>query len=377
MMGPGQFITTLRKGKPGPAYLLCGPDRFLHEECRAAIVRALPPETRDWCLSEIEFEPGRLGRDLQNAFQMPMLGGHSFFILTDPEDFKHATDEDYEDLQQYLERPSSFATLVFFAVEPDRRRRFVQLLEKKAELVEMQPLDRRQAAAWLKAYLGRAGVEIAQDLAEEIAAKFESASPAARSREMGVNLVWVRTEIQKVLAARPQVKSLQPADLELIVAFREEREIGKLLRAIAQRQFQQALEYLRSLVASKQSEILLLWCIGDLFRQALKSASLADARGAASYGSRGAGRGPQGGPYRGWARNPYATAEIAPLAARNYTHQELLQAVRNVRQADLGIKSSWKDSRILLEFLVWRIIAGKGSASLPLDDVIPAISAEG
>ena len=373
-MGPGQFIATLRKGKPGPSYFFSGPDRFLHEECRAAIIHSLTPETRDWCFSEIEFEPGRLGRDLQNACQMPMLGGHSFFIFTDPEDFKHATDEDYEALQLYLERPSAFATVVFTAVEPDRRRRFVQLLEKKAEQVDMQPLDRRQAAAWLKAYLGRAGVEIAPELAEQIAARFESANSAARSREMGVNLVWLRTEIQKVLAARPKAKSLGPADLDLIVAFREEREIGKLLRAIAQREFPPAMGYLRSLLASKQSEILLLWCVGDLFRQALKSAPAAYERGGGSYFGRG---GVRGGPHGAWARNPYSTAEIAPLATRNYSHQELLQAVRSVRQADLGIKSSWKDSRILLEYLVWRIIAGKESTSLPLEQAIPTISAEG
>jgi len=44
-----------------------------------------------------------------------------------------------------------------------------------------------------------------------------------------------------------------------------------------------------------------------------------------------------------------------------------MQALRAVRRADLGIKSSWKDSRILLEFLVWQIVVGKefnGEAAL-------------
>ena len=65
------------------------------------------------------------------------------------------------------------------------------------------------------------------------------------------------------------------------------------------------------------------------------------------------------------------------MAARKYSHQELLQALRQVRQADLGIKSSWKDSRILLEFLIWQIVAGKASGTLPLADAIPAQSVEG
>ena len=145
-MGPTQFIAALGKGKPAAVYFLRGPDRFLHEECRKAIFAALPPEAREWCLAESEFEAKRLRRELEGAYQMPMLGGRTFLIFSDPEDFKHATDEDYEAVAEYLKRPSPFATVVFAAVEPDRRRRFIQLLEKKAEVVEMQPLDRREAA---------------------------------------------------------------------------------------------------------------------------------------------------------------------------------------------------------------------------------------
>jgi DNA polymerase III delta subunit len=48
---------------------------------------------------------------------------------------------------------------------------------------------------------------------------------------------------------------------------------------------------------------------------------------------------------------------------RRYAREELLQAMRAVRRADLGIKSSWKDSRILLEFLVWQIVVGKAPMS--------------
>ena len=130
-----------------------------------------------------------------------------------------------------------------------------------------------------------------------------------------------------------------------MVAFREEREIGKLLRAIGERKCAAALATLRELLASKVAETLILWCIGDLFRQAM--------RGVSSYGNRG-----------GWSRgaNPYSTSEIAPLTQKNYPREELMQAMRAVRRADLGIKSSWKDSRILLEFLVWQIVVGKESA---------------
>lgn len=352
-MGPGEFIKSMRSGKAGAAYFLRGPDRFLHEECRAAIVAFLPPESREWCLTEIEFEPGKLENSLEGASQMPMLGGRSFLIFSDPEDFKHSTDADYDALQAYLERPSPFATVVFTASEPDRRRRFVQLLEKKSEVVEMRPLSGPQAAKWLEGWLDKKGVAIESALAAEIASRFEVPSGPNEGKPGGVNLLWLRTEMEKTLTAHPEAKQLTQEHLELLVVFREEHEIGRLLAALADRKFDASLAQLRTLLASKEPETLILWRIGDLIRQALRLTS--QARGGARP-SFGGGRG-------GWSRfsTPFATSEIAPRAAKSYSRAELAQALRFVRRADLGIKSSWKDSRILLEFLLWQIVTGKES----------------
>jgi DNA polymerase-3 subunit delta len=341
-----EFIAAMQKGQVGPAYFLRGPDRFLQEECRKAVVNSIPPESRQWCLTELEFSSGELAHALEGAEQMPMLGGHTFLLISDPEDFKSAGDDDVEPLRAYLERPSPFSTVIFLATEPDRRRKFAMLLEKKAQLVELRSPDRREAAAWVEHHLKEAGVAITPDLAEEIAGKFEISSDSrSGAAPSAVNLLWMRTELEKLQTARPGLKRIEAADLEVIVAFREEREIGKLLRAMGERNCSVALGTLRELLGSKVAETLILWCIGDLFRQTL--------RGFSSYGNRG-GWSPRGA-------NPYSTSEIVPIAQKNYAREELLHAMRAVRRADLGIKSSWKDSRILLEFLIWQIVVGKES----------------
>lgn len=341
-MGPEEFIAALRKGGLDAAYFHRGNDRFLHQECREAVRAAVPEDSRGWCLTEIEFEPGQLERELQGALQIPMLGGQSFFLISDTDDFKHATDDDAKALAAYLEKPSPTATLIFTAVEPDRRRKFTQLLEKKTTVVEIRPLSVRQAAMWAKEFLHRAGIEVEAGLAEGIASKFLPGSSSRDTNPQGVNLLWMRTELEKLVTAMDGKTRLEPPDLQIMATFQEEHEIGKMLRAIAERKCEDALVFLRSLVASKVAETLLLWCVGDLFRQALKST------GQSSYG--------------GWKQqsNPYATWEIAPVARRRYTQEELHKALTLVHEADLGIKSSWKDSTILLEFLIWRIAAAQG-----------------
>ncbi len=360
-MRPTEFIAALRQGKLEPAYFLRGPDRFLHEECRAALLASVPAEARAWCLAEIDFRPGTLQCELEGARQMPMLGGRNYLLFSDSEDFRHATDEDVEALRAYLERPSPFASVVVVAAEPDRRRRFIQLLEKKTVVVDIQPPARHEATAWLKDYLARAGVEVDPELAEEIAAKFESVddSPGG-TKKAGVNLLWLRTEMEKVLTAKPGAKRLERADLGLTVAFSEEHQIGKLLRAMAEKKCAEALEHLRALLAGKVAGTLLLWCVADLFRQAI--------RGSGGTSGRQGWYGPP---------NPFSTPAIVPLVLRNYRQEELLRALRLVRRADLGVKSSWKDSRILLEFLVWQIIVGEGSGAVPpLSDQLPATSVD-
>jgi DNA polymerase III delta subunit len=351
-MRPVEFCALFERGNAGPAYFLRGPDRFLHGECRTAVVSCLPAGVREWCFTEFEFKPGQFRRDLQNACQMPMLGGRSYLYWADAEDFGHATDDDFEGLAGYLKKPSAFSTVLFAAYQPDRRRRFIQCLEKGAEIVEVQPPGRPEATIWVRNYLRKAGVEISDEHAQLLAAKFEGSDESSRSgKGAGVNLLWLRTELEKLLVARSGARRIEERDLNLIVAVREEHEIGKMLAAVAERELSKALAVLQELVAGKQPETLILWCIGDLFRQALKTSSS------------------PGQQYRGgWggASNPYSTYEIAPRAARCYSREELANAIRLVHGADLAIKSSWKDSRLLLETLLWQIVTGaaaEGSAA--------------
>jgi DNA polymerase III delta subunit len=361
LMGPSDFISTITQGKPDPIYFLRGPDRFLQEECHRTIVDSIPEGDRQWCLAEIEFEAGRLRQDLEAAQQMPMLGSHIYLIFSDTDDFKSAGDDDTEALADYLKHASPFATVTFSASAPDRRRKFIQLLEKKSSVVEIRSLDVREAGSWAVRYAGQAGVELDPKLAEEVAGKFEISNDSrGDAKASGVNLLWMRTELEKLLVAKPDKKRWESADLDMIETFREEREIGKLLKAIADRDCGKALEFLRELLGSKIAETLILWCIGDLFRQALKNRGFSGGRGN----------------WPGRPANPYAPWEIAKTVAQKYPREEMHQAIRAVRRTDLGIKSSWKDSRILLEFLVWQVIVGRNAMVPTIGEELPSPTPE-
>ena len=353
-MRPTEFISQLSTGKAGAVYFLRGPDAFLHEECRAAVVAAVPAEARAWCLTSVEFESGRLVQQLDNAHQMPMLGGRRFFLISDSDNFKRAGDEDVEALEAYFKKPPLFATVIFIASDPDRRRRFAQLLEKTSIVVDMLPLDRNEAARWLEHYLRRAGVAVTPELAREAAARFEDRPDPRSGARPGVNLLGLRTEVDKVLTARPDARHLEADDLALIISYREDHEIGKLLEALAGRQVTESIARLRTLLASKEPEALILWSIGDLFRQALKSSSTASRSG-----------GHRSGGYGGWSRpgGRGNSFDLARRALENHSPDELAQALRRTHDTDLAVKSSWKDSKVLLEILIWQVTSGWGGSA--------------
>ncbi|MDE3179930.1 MAG: hypothetical protein KGM47_09770 [Acidobacteriota bacterium] len=345
-MRPSEFCAIFEKNKPGPAYFLRGPDAYLHDFCRAAAVNSIPEEARPWRLSVREFAPGEFWRELESASQVPLLGERSLLFISCSNDFGRAGEDDVEALDAYLKKPPPCATVVFAARNPDRRRRFIQLLEKGATVVELTPLSRREAAAWLADFLRKADVTIEPALAETVASRFESSedSSGAGKETGGVNLLWLRTEMEKALAARPGERTVDESCLQLISGPREEHEIGKLIGAVAERNLSLSLKLLDGLVAGGEPEALVLWRLGDLFRQALKS-------------------GPGARASSPWSSKRFSDFEIAPRAHRAYSAAEMTRAMRLIRAADLAVKSSWKDSRLVLESLLGQIMAAKDPRS--------------
>lgn len=341
-----EFAAALSFKRPAPVYFLRGPDAFLHEEGRNAAAAAVLPEVRDWCFSEVIFKPGSLATAFENASQRPMVGDRVVCYVSCPDDFGRATEGDAAALAAYVKSPPPFATVIFAARNPDRRRKFIQALEKDAVIVELTPPPPAEAAAWLTTFLHARGVQIEPKVAQSIARRFETAAEGSeRARVSGVNLVWMRTEIEKLLTARRGTDRIGEQDVALLAEPRDEHEIGRLLAALAGRKLEAAISTLRDLAVSREPETLVLWCIGDLFRQALK-APPGPAR-SAPWKSTGA----------------FSTFEIAPRVHQAYSRQEMARALRLVRDADLAVKSSWKDSHLLLEGLIWQIAAGENTSA--------------
>jgi DNA polymerase III delta subunit len=191
----------IQRQELGPLYVFLGEDVKLVDRMVSAVEEIIPQADRPFAVEHLyAAEQGGAPADIAAAARsLPMLGDRRIVIVRRAERFlkpKRAPsrasllEESEEDggsedaidasaLEDYIASPSTFATVIFVALELDRTRRFTKRLLDKAAVVEFRGLaseggaarreSRQTAAEWLEDELRRAGKVIETDAARLLA----------------------------------------------------------------------------------------------------------------------------------------------------------------------------------------------------------------
>ncbi|MCC7008338.1 MAG: DNA polymerase III subunit delta [Acidobacteria bacterium] len=189
----------LQLARLAPVYLFVGEDVKLVDRMVDAVEAVIDPADRPFAVEHLYAgEPGGAPADVAAAARsLPMLGARRIVIVRRAErllkpkraaraplsddDSEEGGDEvvDVQALEDYLASPSPSTTLVFVALDVDRTRRFTKKLLEQAAVVEFRGLaadgaaarreGRRTAAEWLQDELKRAGRPIEPDAARLLA----------------------------------------------------------------------------------------------------------------------------------------------------------------------------------------------------------------
>ncbi len=112
--------------------------------------------------------------------------------------------KDGERLIPYLQSPNDATTVVFSAVKLDGRTKWVQVLKKKAVVVDCAPLFENQRARWVAQHAQQYGLQIeapALDMLKDQAAE---------------GLYVVMRELEKLTAYMPEGQQVRVQDVELV-----------------------------------------------------------------------------------------------------------------------------------------------------------------
>jgi DNA polymerase-3 subunit delta len=272
-----------------------------------------------------------------------------------------AKKDEFAALDHYFKSPNPQALLVFVAdfvritndtrrMEMDDKNRFERLQETLGAhcgMVELARVNDEDAMRWAVSTAQAAGVKLEPDAARELV------------DALGADMMLVASELEKLLLFATGRARITLGDVETMVLGAKQRSLYELTDAISAKDRVRALALLHGLLnssdAGEDAAIGHLYMLARTFRQMLVilEKNVRDTR--AIWQAL----------WQGFRIPPFAAEDLIRQARRYKSRRELTRALRLVARADLELRSSPPDKRLVLERLVYDL-ASEPRPSAPL-----------
>jgi DNA polymerase III subunit delta len=354
-----RFVTEIEAAaaNPGalkPGYVLLGDELFLLDRCRAAVLKAfVPPDLRDFCLSDLDLASTSIFEVLDRAQTPSLMAPFQVIFVRNVRQLytRGAKKEEFAALDRYFKSPNPQALIVFIAdfvripadarrMDMDDKNRYERLNETLGEhcgLVELARVGEEDAMRWAVAAAQEAGLRLEPDAARELV------------DALGADMMLVSSELEKLLIYATGRGKITLGDVETMVLGAKQRSLYELTDAISARDRVRALALLHGLLnssdAGEDSAIGHLYMLARTFRQmfVILEKNVRDSR--AIWQAL----------WQGFRIPPFAADDLIRQARRYKSRRELTRALRLVARADLELRSSPPDKRLVLERLIYEL----------------------
>ena len=351
-------------GSLRPGYVLAGDEVFLLDRCRAAVLKAfVPPDLRDFCLSDLDLASTSLFEVLDRAQTPSLMSPFQVIFVRNVRQLytRGAKKDEFAALDRYFSSPNPQALLIFVAdylriandtrrMEMDNKNRFERLQETLGThcgMVELARVSDEDAMRWAIATAQAGGVKLEPDASRELV------------DALGADMMLVASELEKLLLYTTGRMRITLGDVETMVLGAKQRSLYELTDAISAKDRVRALALLHGLLnssdAGEDAGIGHLYMLARTFRQMLviQEKNVRDTR--AIWQAL----------WQGFRIPPFAAEDLIRQARRYKSRRELTRALRLVARADLELRSSPPDKRLVLERLVYDL-ASEPKPSSPL-----------
>jgi DNA polymerase-3 subunit delta len=355
----GRFVAEIEAAAAGsgtlkPGYVLAGDEIFLLERCRAAVLKGfVQPEMRDFCLSELDLSDNSIFEVLDRA-QTPSLMApfQTIFVRNVRQLYtRGAKKEEFAALDRYFKSPNPQALVIFVAdflripsdirrMDLDDKNRYERLTETLGEhcgMVELARVNEEDAMRWAVTTAHEAEVRMEPDAARQLV------------DALGADMMMVASEMEKLLLYTQGRGRITLGDVETMVLGAKQRSLYELTDAISARDKARALALLHGLLnssdAGEDAAIGHLFMLAKTFRQMLVilEKNVRDSR--AIWQAL----------WQGFRMPPFAADDLIRQARRYKSRRELTRALRLIARADVELRSSPPDKRLVLERLVYEL----------------------
>ena len=337
---------TLRAG-----YVLLGDEAYLYERCRGIVVDVLvEPSMRDFALAEIDLAETSIFEALDRAQTPSLMAPFQVLFLRNLKTLygRGAKKDEFAALDAYGRSPNPQALLIFVAdhlhlpsdlrrmemQDKDRYERIRETLGDWCGMVELVRVEESDAMRWLVAEAEGRGSTLEVDAARELA------------DALGSDLMLMASELEKLVLYTGERRRITLGDVETMVLGAKQRSLYELTDAISAKDRPRALALLQGLLnasdGGEESAIGHLYMLARTFRQMLVilEKNVRDSR--AIWQAL----------WQGFRMPPFAAEDLIRQARRYKSRRELTRALRLIARADLELRSSPPDKRLVLERLV-------------------------
>jgi len=340
-------------------YVLLGDEAFLYHRCRRGVLAQLaPPEFRDFSLHDLDLAEGSIFDVLDRAQTPSLMAPFQVLFVRNLKALygRGSKKEEFAAIESYFRSPNPQAVLLLVAdhlripadlrkmdfQDKERYDRIRETLGDWCGFVELARVDENDAVKWVMAEAEARGIRFDQDAARELV------------DALGADMMLVSSEFEKLclfVSAPASVGSLARnqvtlGDVETMVLAAKQRSLYELTDAISQRDRVRALSLLHGLLnasdGGEDAAIGHLYMLARTFRQMLVilEKNVRDSR--AIWAAL----------WQGFRMPPFAAEDLIRQARRYKSRRELTRALRLVARADLDLRSSPPDKRLILERLV-------------------------
>ena len=363
----GRFVAEIEaaaagKGELKPGYVLVGDETFLLDRCRAAVLKAFVPEDlREFCLSDLDLSNLSIFEVLDRAQSPSLMAPFQAIFVRNVKQLytRGAKKDEFAALDRYFRSPNPQAVILFVAdfvripsdlrrMEMDDKNRFERLTETLGAhcgMVELARVSEDDAMRWVAATAQQMGTQIESDAAHELV------------DSLGADMMMISSELEKLLLYAQQRGRITLGDVETMVLSAKQRSLYELTDAISARNRVKALALLEGLLnssdAGEDAAIGHLYMLAKTFRQMLVilEKNVRDSR--AIWQAL----------WQGFRMPPFAAEDLIRQARRYKSRRDLTRALRLIARADLELRSSPPDKRLVLERLVYELASEPKPAS--------------
>ena len=344
------------KGALRAGYLLVGDEIFLLERCRSAVTKAFVTlEMKDFCLSDLDLASTSIFEILDRAQTPSLMAPFQVIFVRNLRLLytRGSKKEEFAAIDRYFRSPNPQALVIFIAdflripadvrrMELDDKNRYERLKETLGEhcgMVELARVNEDDAMRWAVATAQQAGVRLEPDAARQLV------------DALGVDMMLIAAEVEKLLLYVEGRGRITLGDVETMVLGAKQRSMYELTDAISSHDRVRALSLLDGLLnssdAGEDAAIGHLYMLARTFRQMLVilERNVRDQR--AIWQAL----------WQGFRMPPFAADDLIRQARRYKSRSELTLALRLIARADLELRSSPPDKRLVLERLVYDLAA--------------------